>query len=226
MNVNQSQQTEEVNVKRFAIGLTILAFLMLSVPASAVDLTGKFSVGGFLDYGVGLGESYDDFEEYVVNESQELEVVGTSSQTLGFSVGAYVMYHFAPQMAIMGLFDYQTVKFEFESSVEGVPSADETENWMMFGANFVYFLMPDGETRPYFMAGPAMYMPSVEDADSRFGFNGGIGILHFFQENVAFNGGARFHYISLDTEGCDDCPSSATHLEAFAGVSFFFGGEE
>jgi hypothetical protein len=199
-----------------------MLFLMLSVPALAVDLTGMFDLGGFAGYGFGFGDAFDDY----TGEGW------TESTSLGFAFGACGSYHFNQNMGVIAFFDWQSQKCECTEDIGGeTETTDETENWMVLSGNFAYYLMPDGNTMPYFMGGPGVYIPSVEGADTEFGFNFGAGVLHFVQPNLAVNAGARFHYIAVggsDEEDASDVDTSdsITYIGLFLGATFYFGGTE
>lgn len=183
--------TQEVNVKRFAIATSMLLVLMLCTPALAVDLTGMIGVGGYGSYGFGFGNAFEN-------------------STLEFGLGGCVSYHINANMGVVGFVDYQTQKSD---------DGDDTSSWMAISGSFAYFLASEGNTVPYLIGGPGIYVPSEEGSDTEFGFNFGGGVLHFFQPEIAVNGGARFHYIAVS--GDED---ALTYVEFFVGASFFFGG--
>jgi len=188
--------------------IIIIISLLMIAPVYAVDLTGQFAVTGGVGYGFGFGAAFDEFE---------YPGGGTEEHKLTFAAGGGGRYNFTPEMGVRMFVIYQAYDWDWESG--GVPALTESgsENWIQINANFTYTMMPEGNTMPYFMAGPGYYMPSHEDADSEIGFNGGVGVLHFFSPELALDASANFHWIN--TEG--DAP---TFIQFLAGVSYFFGG--
>jgi hypothetical protein len=204
-------------MKRIAIVASML--LMLAAPAWAVDLTGMFGVGGGVGYGIGFGDNFDDTKD----ETTGIE----ASSKLQFLFGAGGRYNFDPAMGVKVFAHYQMWKIEAKRAADGViPAIDEstTESWIGINADFVYTLMPEGNTMPYFQAGPGIYIPSAEGADMAFGGNAGVGVLHFFTPQLALDGNANFHFISkfTDAEGA----KSSMALQFMVGVSYFFGGQK
>jgi len=204
-------------MKRFAIGLFAVLFLIGS--ASAMDLTGMFQAGLFGGYGMGFGDAFDDYEETQGTYSI------SSESSLGFNFGGHFGYNFTPEMGVLGIVTYQMWKFETTSNVPGYPSGDETESWISVAANFAYYMMPEEATKPYLFAGPAVYIPSMDGADTKIGVNGGIGVIHFFNENMALNARARFEMIpSAYSMGTSGDEKAITAASANVGISYFFGG--
>ena len=196
-------------MKKFIIGAVVAFVLMMTVPGFAVDLTGIFGAGGFVGYAFGIGDTFDkvDFGN------------GSSMQNkLQFAFGGDLRYNFTPEMGVMGSVDYQTWKIDFEG--ESAPS-DETEDWICVSGYFTYTLMLEGNTMPYGMVGPAIYIPSFDNADTKLGFNAGAGVLHFFNTNMALDAGLKVHYIPAFYED----GNSTTALQPFVGFSYFFNSE-
>ena len=205
-------------MKRFAIGL--IAVLLIAGSASAMDLTGMFQLGVFGGYGMGFGEAFDDYDMTVMSQTVSVE------SSLQFNFGANMGYNFTPDMGILGIVTYQMWKFESSGTVQGQSfDESETESWISVAANFAYYLMPEEPTKPYFFAGPAVYIPSMDGADTKIGVNGGIGVVHFFNENVALNARARFEMIpSAYATGTSGDEKAITAGSANVGISYFYGG--
>jgi hypothetical protein len=207
-------------MKKFAIVIAVTAFLMMSAPVSAMDLTGMFSVGGVAGYGIGFGDAFEDYE---------LEGFSSSS-SLGILFGGNASYFFTPDMGVTVGATYQTWKCEWESPAGSIiPSGEETENWIGINANGTYVLMPESNTRPYVSAGPTFYIFSAEGSDSKIGFNAGGGVFHFFTPQAALNVGGAFHmipsaYETLKEGSMTETESKAlTAFQFFVGFSYFFG---
>jgi hypothetical protein len=223
--------------------ITLVMVLALVSPASAVDQTGKFAVGGYGGYSFGFG---DKFKEY--------EYMGFTSQNkLNFSFGGKVKYGLTPNIALVGGVDYQSGKWEGKLA-EYVPpelagggleesmndsESDESFNWIGILAGGMYVFSPEATTSPYVTAGGGFYVP--DEGDSKPGFNVGFGVEHFFQDNLALDGGARFHMIFFKSEdesdgggsgagagaaaSDDEIPTwdNATYVQIYVGLTFYLG---
>lgn len=204
-------------MKRFIIALLILAF---AIPAFAQDgignVKGKMLVGGFLDYAIGFGDVFKDYEFTVEDVTVKEET------SLGLSFGGKFFFGLAQKIMIGVVVDYQTIKYK--GSVEGdlggfedLFSYDETENWISFNGNVLVLFSPEKKLCPYVEAGPGYYMPSHEEADGEIGVNAGLGLIYMMSPTMAIDLGARGHMIFTEGE-------STTYVEAHGGIVLFFGG--
>ena len=212
-------------MKRFVICITVVSFLLMAAPSFAVDLTGMFGVGAFAGYGMGFGDAFEDVEsEFYTMES-----------SLQFNFGGTARYNFNPNMGVRAAVEYQMWKMEStvkSGAPAGMLESDETENWIGITADFAYTLMPEGNTMPYFIVGPGIYIPSAEGSDSKLGFNGGVGVLHFFSPTMALDAGAKFTMIPSAYDEIKEGSmtgetesKSITAAQIWVGFSYFFGGE-
>ncbi|MBK7092010.1 MAG: outer membrane beta-barrel protein [bacterium] len=200
---------------------TLIAMVVLLMAASLSaqgigDLKGKMAVGGFINYGIGFGKMFDDYEETFEDFTVKNET------SLGISFGGKFLYGLAPKMAVAASVDRQSIKYKGEASgdlggFEDIFNYDETESWIAINVNGVYFFSPEKKMCPYAEAGPGYYMPSHEDADSKFGINGGLGILYMVSPTVGVDLGGRFHMIFTEEE-------KTNYAEIHGGVNVFFGG--
>ena len=204
-------------MKKVLIFAAIFMFGAFSM-VSAIDLEGMMGASGFVDYGFGFGEAFDDFETTMDIEGTSVDVkVETSLQ---FSFGGKFIYGVTPNIAVAALADYQQIKYEVTPSAEGESaSVSETESWIALNVNGMYFFTMEGQLNPYVEAGPGFYIPSEEGADSKFGVNGGVGFIYLFQENLGVDFGGRYHMIFTED-------TNTNYVEIHGGIIFFFGGME
>jgi len=228
-------------MRKSAIGLTALLVLLMAAPTFAMDFTGMFSVGAYGGYGFGFGDAFKDYNEDFEGYSFK------STSDLQFAFGGQVRYFFTPNMGVTGGVDYQTWKFESTETTDNVLpkvsafAADNsvtfktTEHLLVFTADFTYLVSPEAMTVPYLMAGPGLYKPSESGADTKVGFNAGLGVLHFFSPMLALDAGGKFHMIpsaydveSFDAEGnvTGTDSKAVTYVQAYVGFSYFFGAAE
>ncbi len=214
-------------MRKLAIAIAVTAFVVMSASVSAMDMKGMFNVGGITGYSIGFGDAFKDYKSEGFS----------SSSSLGILFGGNATYFFGPDMGVNVGATYQTWKFEwdystdyyFESSVSSSSamnagmSGSETENWIGFSANFIYFLNVAAKTMPYISGGPVLYTFSSEGSDSKIGFNAGGGVYHFFTPQAALNAGATFHMIPSAYETLTES-KAITALQFFVGFSYFFGG--
>jgi Outer membrane protein beta-barrel domain len=192
--------------------LVVLVIIGVFTSASGFDFDGRIAIGGFVDYSFGMGSNFDD----VVVEDTTLET------SLGFSFGGELIYGITSSIALAARFDYVMVNFNYS----GMGSADlidpKNENIIALNINGMYFFGTDARIIPFVEAGPGFYIPSKDGADSKFGLNAGAGFLYFFQEDIAFEFGGRYHLIF----DCDDelDKDKTTYIDFHAGLNFFLGG--
>lgn len=204
-------------MKKLLILVALVVFGMFSV-GNAFELQGLMGAGAFVDYGIGMGEAFDDYEGTWLIGDVTVDVKVETS--LGLSFGGKFLYGLTPNIALAALVDYQQIKYEATASAEGETASDsQTESWIAFNVNGMYFFNTEAQFCPYVEAGPGFYMPSVEGADSKFGINAGAGFLYMFQDNMGVDFGGRFHMIFTED-------IKTNYIEIHGGIMFFFGGTE
>jgi len=211
-------------MKKFAIGVLVVLMAMAGT-VSAQDLTKVFSAGVFFDYGIGFGDAFDDYSY----EEEDFSVSAESK--LSYSFGALVRYNFAPAMGVLGMADYQVWKYDYSYSYDiegfsGGESDSENEHFLALCADFAYYLMPGEKTQPYLAIGPGVYMFSGDDSETKFGFNGVFGVIHFVGEKIAIDARAQFHmipsaYTTINEDGEEE-DKAITAAQIHLGVSYFF----
>jgi opacity protein-like surface antigen len=206
---------KEAKVKKGLIILVALMVLGSFSVASAFDFEGTMGFGAFFDYGIGFGSAFDDWE---------LETDAVEEVSLGFSFGGQFMYGITSSIAIALLIDYQMISYDVTGENAGDYVVPDDENWIVINFNGMYFFGTESQIIPFVEAGLGYYMPSHEEADSKFGFNGGIGFFYFFQENMAVELGGRFHMI-LNSDSDLDIDNT-TYMDFRLGFKYFFGGME
>ena len=203
-------------MKKLTLLLAIVMILGLVVSASAIDQKGKVAISGYAGYGMGFGDAFKDVK--VGYDDPDLGFIGYSFKNkLTFAFGGKVSYGLTPNLALVGALDYQAGKAEVKVSAGGFGAgASESYHWMAILANIKYVLTPEAKTCPYLTVGGGFYMP--EEGDSKPGVNGGIGLEHFFQPNLALDAGARFHMIFTEDK-------STTYAQILVGVIYYLGVE-
>lgn len=218
-------------MKKLTCLLTVVMVLALITSASAIDQKGKFAIGGYGGYAFGFGDFFKKWE---------FGDLGSFQNKPTFSFGGKVKYGVTPNIALVGAVDYQLGNSEFEMNIPGMASISEDESWNWIGilANVQYVLTPEAKTNPYFTAGGGFYIP--DEGDGKPGINAGVGVEHFFQDNLALDAGARFHMIFFETGGDDvvedgdgglsvtadeDSESwdNAMYVQLYIGIIFYLG---
>lgn len=204
-------------MKKVLLVLVTLMVLGSFTMANAFDLKGIMGIGAFVDYGFGFGDNFEDYEYTAIDAKETV--------SLGFSFGAQFMYGLTDNIALAIVWDYVQIKYGTEGADADQIEEYDNESFMKFNANVMYFFNTEATLCPFVFVGPGYYVPSHEEADSKFGFNGGIGALYFFQENMALEFGGVFHYI-FDKDEDKGIDATTTFAEVFVGIKYFFGGME
>ncbi len=214
-------------MKKLIALFTLVMFLALVGSAVAVDQKGRIGAGVYGGYGVGFGDFF-----------KKWEFDGSSYQNkLNFSFGGKVKYGLTPNIAIMGGVDYQSGKSECDCA--GM-SESSSGHWIGILADVQYVFMQEQTTNPYVTAGGGFYIPN--EGDSKPGINLGVGVEHFFQENLAVDGGVRFHMVffksaddevvydgdgilsySADDDATVESWDNATYVQLHLGLIYYFG---
>ena len=185
-------------MKKLTILISLIFILGMFTSASAIDRTGTFAVGGHVGYSFGFGDAF--------NEMEWTEQWGTSNW--GFKYGV------TPNLALMACVDYRAGDMDVSGTFGGYTgSASATYDWTNVTGNAVITFSPEKNTCPYLTFGTGIYFS--EDV-SKPGINLGGGIEHFFQENLAFDAGTRYHMIF--TEG-----QNTNYLNVYAGLNYYIG---
>jgi hypothetical protein len=228
------QRKERWEMKKLIALFTVAMFLLLVGSAAAVDQKGKIGVGAYGGYSVGFGDCFKkwEFGDY------------SSQNKASFCFGGKGKYGLTPNISLMAAVEYQAGKWEGEGTLPYLGDVSESENWHWIAilANVQYVLMQEQKTTPYLIAGGGFYMP--DEGDSKPGINLGVGVEHFFQENLALDGGVRFHMIFSES-GDDDVDydyngsglsfsaeddeeggwDNITYLQIHVGVIYYFGAK-
>jgi len=199
-------------MKKLSLLFSLLFVLVLFNSASAIDQTGKFAIGGHFGYSFGFG---DAFKEYEWGEYWGTEYWGVKYQNkVTYSFWGNVKYGLNPNLALVGVVDYQAGDVEFTGSVGDISgSISESYHWTGVFGNLLFNLSPEKNTCPYFCGGGGAY---INDDVTKPGVNLGGGIEHFFQENLALDVGTRYHMIF--TEG-----KKTNYLNIYAGINYYLG---
>jgi hypothetical protein len=201
-------------MKKSSLLLAVLMIFILAVSASAIDQKGKVAIGAYGGYGFGFGDMFKKYEMGYTDP--DLGFIGFSYQNkLTFAAGGKVSYGLTPNLALVGAVDYQGGKVDVKAQAGflGVTMSD-TYHWMAILANIKYVLTPAAKTCPYLTAGGGYYIPN--EGDSKPGVNGGVGVEHFFQSNLALDAGARFHMIFTSDK-------NTTYAQILIGVIYYLG---
>jgi hypothetical protein len=216
-------------MKKLVAVFTVIMLLVLVSSAFAIDQKGRIAFGGYGGYAVGFGDYFKSWESDY----------SSSQNKPNFSFGAKGKYGLTSNVAVVGAVEYQSGKWEWEQDIPGTPIESESDSWNWIGilANIQYVMMQEGTTSPYVTAGGGFYIPSQEGADSKPGVNVGFGVEHFVGENIALDGGARFHMIFFKSENSvvedeygglsasmtEESGSwdNATYVQLFFGVTIF-----
>lgn len=201
-------------MKKLIILFSLVMVLAFFTSASAIDHTGKFAVGGFAGYAFGFGDAFKD-QEFGYQDPY-LGFVGYSYKNkLTFCLGANVKYGLTPKLDLVGGIDYQAGDVDAKATMGGFSGGvSESYDWTAILANILYTFSPEKKTTPNLTGGLGIYM----DGDTEIGMNLGGGVEHFFQNNLALDGGARFHMIFTEGE-------STTYLQIRVGLNYYFGVE-
>jgi len=199
-------------MKKLIVLLSLVFVLGLFGSSSAIDQTGKFGVGAHFGYSFGFGEVFDEYEW---NGYWGTDYWGVKYQNkVTYSFLGNVKYWLNPNWALLGAVDYQAGDVEVTGSVAGLSTGiRESYDWTGVIGNVVYTISPWNNTCPYLTAGGGMYW---NDDVSKPGANFGIGIEHFFQNCLALDAGARYHWIFTEDY-------STNYLNIYAGVNYYLG---
>jgi len=156
--------------------VTLLAVcLILAVSVSAQDdLTGKMFAGGYLGYGFGFGDAFEDIETGL----------GTIERGAGFGFGGTFHYGLNEKLMIGGELGFQNYKAGDES---------ELETNILFNGLYAFNYVED-ETGFFGTFGGGFYGGS----DTNFGINGGILYSKLISETISLYGMPRLHIIFAD----------------------------
>jgi hypothetical protein len=199
-------------MKKLRLLLILVMVLSLFSSASAIDQKGKLAIGGYGGYAFGFGDFFKKWD------------VGSASwqNKPSFSFGGKIKYGLAPNIALVGAVEYQAGKSEWEGSIQDIDfSGDKNWNWIGILANVMYVMNPEAKTNPYVTAGGGFYIP--DEGDGKPGFNAGLGVEHFFQDNLALDAGARFHMILFESDEVGKSWDSGTYVQGYIGVVFYLG---
>ncbi|MBD3218858.1 MAG: outer membrane beta-barrel protein [candidate division Zixibacteria bacterium] len=198
-------------MKKVLIATGILLILSFC-SVYGLDLEKRVMAGVFVDYGFGFGDS---FEEYSFSDPD----VGTITvdPTLGFSFGGQVTYGLTENIALSGMVDWIQWKLDISEDYEDF---EDLENESVIAINFngMYLFQMESMVTPFVEAGPGYYIFSADNADSKFGINGGGGIIYMFQEQIGVELGARGHVIFTED-------NSTTLVDLRVGLKYLFGRE-
>jgi hypothetical protein len=215
-------------MKKLIAVFTVVMFLALIGSAAAVDQKGKIGVGAYGGYAVGFGDFFKKWEFSDASSSQN---------KVNFSFGAKAKCGLTSNIALMAAVDYQAGKSECDSAGE---SESTNGHWIGILGNVQYVFMQEQKTHPYVTAGGGLYIP--DEGDSKPGINAGVGVEHFFQDNLALDAGVRFHMVffksgdedvvndgdgglsySADNDDTVQSWDNATYLQIHVGVIYYFG---
>jgi hypothetical protein len=199
-------------MKKLTILFVLIFVLGTFTSVSAIDRTGTFAVGGHLGYSFGFGDAFKEMEW--------TEQWGTSNwgfkyeNKVTYSFWADVKYGVTPNFALMACVDYQAGDMNVSGTFGDYSgSASGTYDWTSVLGNAVFILSPAKNTCPYFAFGTGIYFN--EDV-SKPGINLGGGIEHFFQENLAFDVGTRYHMIFTENQ-------NTNYINLYAGLNYYIG---
>jgi hypothetical protein len=200
-------------MKKLAFLFTLIFVLGTFTSAFAIDRTGVFAIGGHAGYSFGFG---DVFKEYEISGYDlalgEWAVRYQNKVTYGF--WGNVRYGITPNFGLMGVVDYQAGDVEASAALGGLGgSASGTYDWTSVQGNAIFTLSPEKNTCPYFTFGGGLYF--MNDT-SEPGINLGGGIEHFFQENLAFDVGTRYHMIFTENQ-------NTNYINLYAGLNYYIG---
>jgi hypothetical protein len=195
-------------MKKYIAISIMLVFLTLVSSAFAIDQSGRIAVGGYGGYSFGFGDVFKKYEEGDFSYQNKA----------GFCYGGKIKYGLTPNLALVGAVDYQAVKFVTEGYGDIFWDVLATEDWHWTGIllNLVCVISPEAKSSPYLTAGAGYYFPNEDDGKS--GFNAGLGMEHFFQDNLAVDVGARIHVIFTEV-------MNTTYLQTYIGLNFYLGGK-
>lgn len=218
-------------MKKLIAVFTVVMFLVLVSSAAAVDQKGKIGIGAYGGYGLGFG---DYFKKWDFGD------LGSFQNKPTFAFGAKAKYGLTSNIALMGVVEYQAGKADLDMNIPGLPSISESESWHWIAvlANIQYILMQEQKTNPYIAAGGGFYIP--DEGDSKPGINAGLGVEHFFQDNLALDAGVRFHMIFFESgndvvddgdgglsfsedDAAEESWDNATYLQLHVGVIYYLG---
>ncbi len=196
---------------------TLVMVLFLVTSASAIDQSGKLAIGGYGGYAFGFG---DYFKEWDFGQ------LGSFQNKPTYFFGAKAKFGLTPNIALVGAAEYQAGEAKVELNLGELGSYSESEdwNWIAVLGNLVFVMSPDAKTTPYITAGGGYYIP--DEGDSKPGVNAGLGVEHFFQDNLALDAGARFHMIFLEAgEDFEGDYDNATYVQAYLGLILYLGAK-
>lgn len=210
-------------MKKILIWFTLIVVLIAFGSASAATKssnkatggfgTSKFAIGGNLGYSIGFGNAFKEYS-YGFYSPYYGDWGWKIKNKLGFSIGGKFKYKINPKFSLLGILEYQggSVDVTRTGSYWG-GGASSSYHFTNLIANAVYHLNPQQKNTYYLDGGLGLYRGS---GNTNAGINMGAGVEHFFQPDLALDGGARFHIIF--TSG-----NSTTYLNIYAGVNYYFG---
>ncbi len=201
-------------MKKLRLLLMLVMVLSLISSASAIDQKGKLAIGGYGGYAFGFGDFFKKWEFSFASWQNKPS----------FSFGGKIKYGLTPNIALVGTADYQAGKSEWEGSIGGSGfSGSDNWNWIGILANVMYVMNPEAKTNPYVTAGGGLYIP--DEGEGKPGFNAGLGVEHFFQDNLALDAGARFHMILFESDENGASWDNGTYVQGYVGVLFYLGAQ-
>jgi hypothetical protein len=201
-------------MKKLTLLFGLIFILGSFASASAIDQTGRFAVGGHLGYSLGFGEVFDEYEWGGYWGTEYWGVKYQNKVTYSFL--GNIKYCFSPNWAVLGALDYQAGDVEVSGTVAGFSTGiSESYDWTAVIGNVVYTISPQNKTCPYVTAGGGMY---ISDDVSEPGANCGLGVEHYFKNNLALDVGARYHMIFTEDK-------STNYVNVYAGINFYLGAK-
>jgi OOP family OmpA-OmpF porin len=226
-------------VKRLTLLLVALLLVWMAVPASSMDLTGKF----------GLSVHPAIFKPILTDSSDIWAVGPEGSVTLKYgltpnvAVGVMGTYSFTTQADTAGKTD--GAGFTFSTLENGIKF-----NAIMVEAVAFYHFMPEEKFNPYVFGGAGIAFwnwidkdgnavmvldttgaDSFELKDQELTAVFGVGLDYYVTEDIALNVGGKVHYLThiltslKDEKDRDELGLDLPKLipEAYVGATFYFG---
>jgi opacity protein-like surface antigen len=202
-------------MKKLSLLFGVVFVLGSFASASAIDQTGKFAVGGHLGYSFGFGDAFKKYERSYESPLTGFEEFKYQNKVT-YCFWGNIKYGLNPNLALMGIVDYQAGDVEVTGSVGEVSgSISDSYHWTSVLGNLLFNLSPENNTCPYFTGGGGIYM---NDNVTKPGINLGAGIEHFLQENLALDIGTRLHWIFTEDQ-------NTNYLNIYAGINYYLGAE-
>ncbi len=202
-------------MKKLSLLFGVVFVLGAFASASAIDQTGKFAVGGHLGYSFGFGDAFKKYEWSYESPLTGFEEFKYQNKVT-YCFWGNIKYGLNPNLALMGIVDYQAGDVEVSGSVGEVSgSISDSYHWTSVLGNLLFNLSPENNTCPYFTGGGGIYF---NDDVTKPGINLGAGIEHFLQENLALDIGTRLHWIFTEDQ-------NTNYLNIYAGINYYLGAE-